>query len=151
MPERGGASAGCGDFAVFLDHHPAELEVDFARPARGRSQGDDAARCVVRDRIDDADLPVLDAGVDNLEARKHPVRRGQDIGDRDALADQIAPEEKSNLAFRSRLNQPGHRYGLARIVEHAGKQQSEVRLVDVEEVLHGLRRRADLLADDPFA
>ncbi|MNN35723.1 hypothetical protein D3C81_1495820 [compost metagenome] len=95
----------------------------------------------------------MDARVDDLEARHHPGAGGQHVLGGDAGADQVLGEDEGDLALGARLDQAVHGEADVGAVGdlHAVGEEAEVRLVDVEHVLHGLAGDADLLADHPLA
>ena len=105
-------------------------------------------RGVVGDRVLDADLPVVDARVDDLEAGLHALGRREHVGRREPGPAEIAlrarrrsrPRRAAGSGVRSA---PRRR----RRSEHLRSQVAEVGLVDAEHVLHDLARHADLLAD----
>src|SRR5690606_863438 len=110
------------------------------------------ARGVVGDRVLDADLPVLHARVDDLEAGRDVVGGVEDVLVGDVGALQALLEHEGDLALRARLDElRGDRHRGAVLVAHGVGEVAEVRLVDVQHLLDGLARDANLLADDLLA
>src|SRR5712691_11452958 len=67
MTEAGRSRSDRDDTTVPGHHHAAGKQIDITELADGIAQHKARARTIVRDGIDDADLPVRDAAVDDLE------------------------------------------------------------------------------------
>src|SRR5690554_2501628 len=148
--QRGCAGAGADDGTVLLHHHAAGHQVDI--PGRNRivTQHKQAAGGVVRDGVLNRDLPVLDAGIDNLETGHHTLGGRQYVGVGHARAGQILFQDEGNFAFGTGGNQAvadGHRF--TAVEHHVVGQVTEIRLVNVQHVHHRLAGNANLLADYP--
>ena len=99
----------------FSTTHPAAARsMDLGSTAWVPSTNEAAGR-VVGDGVLDPDLPVPDAGIDDLEAGQNAIGRRQHVGGGDAGAHEIAAHDKGDLAFGPRLDQQaGDGYRFAR-------------------------------------
>src|SRR5690554_7209416 len=146
----GRAGTGTDDGTVLLHHHAAGHQVDIPGRHCVIAQYKQATGGVVRDGILNGDLPVLDAGIDNLETGHHAFGRCQHICVGNTRAVQILFQDEGNFAFGTGGNQAvadGHRF--TAVEHHVVGQVTEIRLVNVQHVHHRFAGNADLLADDP--
>src|SRR5690606_29736581 len=139
------------DLAVLFHHHAAGDQIDLARRDRVVTEHEQAAGGVISDCVLNSDLPVLDARIDDLEARHHTFCGGQHIGVGHARAGQILFQDEGDFSFGAGLHQLfTDRHGFAAVVNHGVGQITEVRLVHIDHVLHCLAGDSDLLADHPL-
>src|SRR5260370_25194356 len=123
--------------------------------ARGRSRladHEDPTGGIVRDRVYDADLPIGDPAVDDLETRRDAVGRLNHVGRGDAGACQPVLEDESDFGLGAWLNEAMavDIYCFA-MHPHSVRQKTEIRLVDAEHVLNRFGGHANLLADHSLA
>jgi hypothetical protein len=71
----GATSAGSYDDTVAVEGGTHKPEIYLADPCGPRTEDDSAAARVVGDGVEEADLPVPDSTVDDLQSRKHEVDR----------------------------------------------------------------------------
>ena len=67
--EHGAAGTGADDLAVAVEGRPGQAQVDRADVGRGRPEHHGAGAGVVGDGVEQADLPVADPAVDDLQRR----------------------------------------------------------------------------------
>src|SRR5690606_18187591 len=113
---------------------------------------DDAAGgAVVGDRVGQADAPVGDPRVDDLDGGQHVVGGGDDVGHRQVGPAQAGAEHEGGFEFHERVDVvlpvDGEPFG----DEGARQQVPVVGLVQAEGVLHGLGDVAELEADHAVA
>src|SRR5207237_5465770 len=148
VAEGGGAAAPRREHAVDL-HDPAdEAEVEVPGGGEARRQHEPAAAGVVGHGVDEADLPVGDAAVDDLEAGKHGLGGGQRVGHGHPRPFEGPAEEEGDLQLDAGGDQGGRGHGAAVGDGHRGQEVAVVGLVDAELGLHGQAGEADLAADD---
>ena len=116
----------------------------------GLADHENSARGIVCNRIDNADLPVLDPAIDNFETGRDAFSRSDYIGGGHAGAVEAILQDEGNLGLGARRDQ-----GLGIDIDIAGdvhpvSQEPEIGLVDPKHVLHGLGSDPDLLADHPL-
>ena len=67
--------------AALLHHHAAQAQIEAVELLRARAEHIEAGGGVVGDRVEDADLPVGDARIDDLDRRQGEFDRAQNVGD----------------------------------------------------------------------
>ncbi|MPN39616.1 hypothetical protein SDC9_187144 [bioreactor metagenome] len=118
-----------------------------------RADHENATRGVIGHGILYADLPVMDARVDDLEAGCDPGGCRQHVIPGDTRPLQVRLQHEGDLAFGAWLDQPcpGDRDGGPIRVLHRVGEEAEVGLVDIQHVLNRFAGHTDLLADDPLS
>jgi len=153
VAEAGGAVAGRALLAVDGQRHDHVARLDVVEGAAVGTHHEQPAGGVVRDGVGEADPPVGDPRVDDLERGQRDLDGGAHRVERDLVLGQVqvASQHERDLRLDPGLEQGAHRDGspapLAGRDVHVVEQVAEVRLVDAELGLHRLRRRADLPAD----
>ena len=115
---------------------PGEAQVDRADVGRGRAEHDGARAGVVGDGVEQADLPVADPAVDDLERRQHEVDGAQRLVHRDARALERLLQHEGDLGLDARLDEPVDRDRHVLEVEEVVEQVAVVGLGDAEQPLH---------------
>ena len=115
----------------------------------GSAEHVEAGGGVVGDRVEDADLPVGNARIDDLDRRQRKFDRAQDVGDGQALVVEVAPDDEGDLGLDLGLDQLVAGDVPAVWNGHVVEQHAVVGLIDAELPLHGERGEADLPADQP--
>ena len=151
VAQRGRPGSGVDHLAVARDDDAEQAQVQLLHRPHPPTQHEQAGRGVVRDGVDQLDLPVGDAAVDDLDGRQRTGDRGQRRRGGHAGAGQVALHHESQLGLDPGLDQPRHRDRVAVLDEHLVGEHAEVRLVHPEKGLHGLAGQADLAADDLLA
>ena len=90
MAEAGGAGADRHRFAGPLHHHAALAQIEAVELFRRGAQHIEARRGIVGDRVEEADFPVGDARIDDLDRRQREIDGAQHVGDGQSLIGEIA-------------------------------------------------------------
>lgn len=114
----------------------------------GFTQHEAGGAGVVGDRVNEADLPGLDAAVDEFECGHDVVGCGKHVIDAQARPGQRSLQHESDLGFGARGDEPPGRDRVTVGHRHVGEQVAVVRGVDAEHLLHRQRGQADLVPDD---
>ena len=137
--------------AAHLHHHAAQAQLEAVELLRARAEHVEAGGGVVGDRVENADLPVGDARIDDLDRRQGEFDRAQNVGDGQALVVEVAPDDEGDLGLDLGLDQlvGGHVPPVRN--RHVVEQHAVVGLADAELALHGERGEADLAPDQSRA
>ena len=140
------------EFAVLVNSHLQVRQVVVPRIHLVLAQHIDTTGGIVRHRVLDLDLPVVDTGVDDLETGHDGFRGVQYILLGDTRAHQVFLQAESYFPFRLGLDQVA-RYGdiSGVLTYHGVGEEPEVGLEYAEHLLHRLAGNTDFLADDFFA
>ncbi|MCY1287951.1 hypothetical protein D9M70_369670 [compost metagenome] len=150
MPESGSSGAGSDHFAILFQGHANAGQVDVTRIDTLLAEHESSGRGVVRHGVLDANLPVANPRVDDLETRHHVGGGPQNVGHGDTRAPQVILEHEGDLAFGLGGYQAVESNGRPVGIEHVRQQVTEVRLIDPKHVHHHLAGDADLLSDHPL-
>lgn len=131
-----------------LHRHAAKTQVDTRQLARTGAQHVRARRCVIGDRVGDANIPVGDAAADNFKCRQRVLDGTEHIHVAWIAYHDIATDDECDFGFDFRLGKDFSRNGFAVAVAHVIKQHAEVRLIDPELLLHRHGGQADLATNE---
>jgi hypothetical protein len=143
-----GSAAG-GDLRAVLAHtHPHACQVRAAQLEEAGAEHEETAGRVVRDGVDDADVPAGDPAVDDLQRGHHLTDGCAHRGGTQVVPVQVIGEHHRHLGLDPRLQQPGGVDHAAVRHHHVVEEHPEVGLVDPQLGLHPRVGQADLVADD---
>src|SRR6202011_5024621 len=124
-------------------------QIQSVQLAGFRAKSIQARRRVIRDRIEQLDIPVLNPAADDLD-RGQRIGNGRDqIRERYSGTGEIAVQHKRHFSFRFWLKYSSERYFLAVVELHIGKKHSEVGGIDAELLLDRLGSESYFTAHKP--
>ena len=150
MVEHGGGDARLLDLPVAPQHRRHPWDVDLVHVEALVGDDDAGVGGVVGDRVDDRPrrsgigILHLDAGVEDLDRRRHVRRRLEHVLELAVRAAQLDAEHERQLDLDPWCDEAVERHGVAGPVEHVVVDHAAVGLVDADRVLHHLRRQPDL-------
>src|SRR5882672_11966824 len=151
MTEAGRSRSDRDDTTVPGHHHAAGQQIDVAELADGVAQHKARAGAIVCDGIDDADLPVGDAAIDDLEGRRHESDGAHQLCHRGIGPFQVPVQHKRDFSLDPRLDQPGGFDLTAVLGLHLAEQRAEIGFTDAELLLDGNRRETNLATHETRA
>jgi len=149
VTEDGGASAGGDDFAVLLQHHADQAQVQAVHRGQPVAQDEHGAGGVIGDSVGQLDLPVSTRLSTISRAGMTPAVEASTSATVIPGPTRSLLSRKANLTLTARLDQPLGWDGLSVQYYHVVQQVPVVGLVDAHHLLHGLAGQANFLAYHP--